>query len=76
MSAVMWNGERFISEAHIVNSLAQVYREDGRNKLIVATLCDDWLDPSGRLLGLVRDMATARLAPVSVSPETPKETWT
>ena len=60
---VVVNDERFIAESHLVNCLAQVYRNDTRSgvyKLAVAVLCDDWLDPSGRLLGKVRDKVVQR----------------
>jgi len=55
---VVVNDQPFIPESHVVNSLAQLYRADNAHKRTVATLCDDWLDPSGRLLGLVRKAAT------------------
>ena len=53
---VVVNDEAYISEKRIIASLAAIYlRDDG--KLPVAILCDDYLDPSGRLLGKVRDEA-------------------
>lgn len=55
---IVLNEEPFVSERHVVNSLAQLYKADNAHKRTVATLCDDWLDPSGRLLGLVRKAAT------------------
>lgn len=54
---VVVNDERFVSEAHLVASLAGLYVRKNEWKLPVAILCDDYLDRSGRLLGLVRDAA-------------------
>lgn len=55
---VVLNDVPFIPEPHLINCLAQVYRkQEGRNALVVALLCDDHLDPTGRLLGLVRKAA-------------------
>ena len=56
---VVLNDARFISESHVVACLANLYlADDDTHKRTVAMLCDDWLDPTGRLLGLVRDKAT------------------
>jgi hypothetical protein len=50
--SVVIDGERYYPEGKIIAALAAVYREHG---VLVANLCDDYLDRSGRLLGIVRD---------------------
>lgn len=57
LNRVVVNDERFLPESHVVNSLARLYL-DNAHKRTVAQLCDDFLDPTGRLLGLVRKAAT------------------
>lgn len=56
--AVTVNDERFVSESQLVRSLGALYAHKNEWKLPVAILCDDYLDQSGRLLGLVRDAAS------------------
>lgn len=55
---IVLNDEAYLSEANLVTALAALYARSNDWKLPVAILCDDYLDPSGRLLGLVRDKAT------------------
>ena len=55
---VVVNDEAYVSERRLILCLAAVYAVDNKNKLVIARLCDDYLDASGRLLGLVRDQAT------------------
>lgn len=53
-SQVVVNGESYIPEVRLVFALASIYKTSG-NAVLVAKLCDEKLDRSGRLLGLVRD---------------------
>lgn len=50
--SVVIDGERYYPESKVVTALASIYQKYG---VIVAGLCDDHLDRSGRLLGVVRD---------------------
>lgn len=50
--SVVIDGERFYPETKVVQALASIYKKHG---VVVAGLCDDHLDRSGRLLGVVRD---------------------
>jgi len=56
LARVVLNEQPYISESHVVNCLALLYAR-GEYR-VVAELCDVLLDPTGRLLGLVRKAAT------------------
>jgi len=46
-----------IQNERLIQKLGQCYRRDNASRLVVATLCDDYLDKSGALLGKVREYA-------------------
>jgi hypothetical protein len=56
--SVLINDERYYPEALVVDGLAQAYQENPDSRLAVANACDRTLDPTGRLLGLVRRAAS------------------
>lgn len=49
------NDRRYIDENFVILALASEYAKSNDCKLCIARMCDDILDRSGRLLGLVRD---------------------
>ncbi len=51
------NGERYYAESEVVAALAAMYRLSTATAVQIADLCDKSLDPSGRLLGIVRRAA-------------------
>lgn len=51
------NDKRYIDENLVIIALASEYVKSNDCKLCIARMCDDILDRSGRLLGLVRDKA-------------------
>lgn len=53
------NGERFVSEQTLIDSLAYIYIHEGYSQIHIADLCDGHLDHSGRLLGKIRDSAAS-----------------
>lgn len=57
LHVVTVNGDRYLPEWRLVIALAGLYARKEAWRLPVAILCDDYLDPTGRLLGLVRDQA-------------------
>ena len=63
--AIVLNDERFIAEAHVVACLANLYAADNAHKLTVAALCDDWLDPTGRLGASIQGCVMAQATPRS-----------
>lgn len=54
-SEVLINGDRYYSEGRVVAALVRAYTSGA--PVAVAYACDEILDTSGRLLGLVRDAA-------------------
>lgn len=48
------NDERYLAEKDVVAALALGYNAGIQHSVVIANLCDGMLDPSGRLLGLVR----------------------
>lgn len=52
---VVVDEERYYSEQKVVTALAHIYNSGGSTQ--IARACDQILDPSGRLLGVVRDKA-------------------
>jgi hypothetical protein len=51
------NDQRYISEEHLIEGLANAYVNTD-HAWAIAVLCDNFLDPRGRLLGKVRDRAS------------------
>ena len=57
---VVVNDETYLPEWHLVASLACIYNRDTTSSLVIARLCDDYLDPRGALLGKVRNQARSQ----------------
>ena len=62
---VVVNGDRYYAERKLIEALAVEYRFNPAAAVSVARLCDERLDPSGRLLGEVR-IEVARLEMMAV----------
>ena len=43
-----------------INALAEIYMRSTHDAAVVATICDDVIDRSGKLLGLVRDVVRTK----------------
>ena len=56
LSAEQWTD--LISNKRLIQKLGQCYRRSNESRSVIATLCDEYLDKSGELLGKVRGYDT------------------
>lgn len=67
LSAEEWTD--LISNKRLIQKLGQCYRRSNESRTVIATLCDEYLDKSGELLGKVRGYDTQETQPTKMSAE-------